>query len=139
MKTKTIVIMFIATAFGILAVSLSLSRCSDGPAAMDKELVKVSSDMNKTLPMMLDKDTRLDTTVPGPGKRLTYVNTIVNYELAQIDTVAMRKILTPNILSNYKTQKDMESFRKQGVVLRYQYKDKNGVYLIEIEANPMDF
>jgi hypothetical protein len=139
MNKKAVIITAFAAVLVTLVGFLIYNRFIGGPARMNKALVKVSSDINRTLPMMLEKDTRLDTTIPGPGKRFTYVNTIVNYELAQIDTVKMRQALTPNIIANYKTQKDMESFRKDGVMLCYRYKDKNGVFLIQVETDPKDF
>jgi hypothetical protein len=45
---------------------------------IEKELVAGSSQLNRTLPMWINRDVRLDTSFPGHGLKLTYVLTITN-------------------------------------------------------------
>ena len=45
---------------------------------VEKSLVSGSSQLNKTLPMWINKSVRLDTSFPGPGLKLTYVGTVMN-------------------------------------------------------------
>jgi hypothetical protein len=98
----------------------------------DKVLVQASNELNKNLPMVLDKDTRLDTTIPGPGNRFTYFYTMLNYTVEQLDTNKLRSILTPNLINNYKTNKSMDEFRENNVELHYFYRDKNGKSVFDI-------
>ena len=139
MNKKVVIITALAAAIGSVMGSFVYRSLVGGSATFDKVLVEASSEMNKNLPMMLDKETRLVTTIPSPGNNLTYVNILVNYSAAELDTNKLREVLTPGIIANYKTQAGMERFRKQEVVLHYQYKDKDGNFLFEIVVSPKDF
>lgn len=41
----------------------------------EQELIEVANELSKRLPITVDSETRLDTVVAGPGKKLTYVYT----------------------------------------------------------------
>ncbi len=45
---------------------------------VQKELITGSSQLNRTLPMWINRDVRLDSSFLGPGLRLTYVATVMN-------------------------------------------------------------
>src|SRR5450756_2599612 len=70
-------------------------------AAFDKALVQISSDMNKNLPMMVDSETRLDSTVAGPGNRITYIYTIVNHAKSEMDISVLKQTVRPQIIASY--------------------------------------
>lgn len=105
----------------------------------DKALSDAASDMNKTLPMAVDGETRLDATIPGPGLKFTYVYTLLKLEKKDVDAQSLEKALKPKIAANYKTSDAMKQFRDMNVELNYQYKDKNGDFLFEIAISPKDF
>ena len=94
----------------------------------DKLMVEVANEINKTLPRMLDSETRLDTFVSLPNKTLMYVYTNVKYS---IDDFGLGKKETENymrsFLLNYiKTSSDSEIFRDHKATFAFTYKDKNG-------------
>ena len=107
--------------------------------AFERALVQTSNDMNAKLPMQVDKYTRLDTTVPGPGKRFTYLYTISDTSAEQVDPAEVITALRPVVVNGYKTNPQFATFREQGVEMHYVYRDTNGRHLGEIAVSPKDF
>lgn len=133
-KRLVIVAVAIVVAFGIWA----LVRIATNPP-YDQVLVKVSAETNKSLPLMLDAETRWDAVVPGPGNRLTYQYTVVNRPRAELDTTRLIAILRPKLINNYKTMAQMKDLRDNNTELNYSYRDKNGEYVLSIAISPRDF
>lgn len=118
------------------SLSAAATRVVSSPSY--EQIIKdVSRDMNATLPMQVDKDTRLDTTLPGPGRRLTYVYTYTGD--AEVDQETITTALRPSIINGYKTSPGMAGLRDHDVELHYSYRDKLGKFLGEITVSPKDF
>ena len=94
------------------------------PPTFDEQLMKISSEINKSCPFMVDQDTRLDNTLGGPGKSITYHYTLVNYLEEDINSDELRKYITPQLINNIKTNDDMKTFRENEVSLKYNIKIK---------------
>lgn len=105
----------------------------------DEALLQSAVEMNRTLPMMVDKDTRLDATTAGPGRRFTYSYTLINHAVADLDVSVLQNGLRPSLIANYKSLPQMKEFRDANVELHYQYKDKNGAFVADIMVSPKDF
>lgn len=133
------VLRIIAGVIGGVVGYLVVSHWFNPPAHFDRVLVQTASEMNKTLPMMVDSETRLDTIMPGPGNRLTYLYTLVKQDKGALDSSVFQNKLRPQIVANYKTSGQMKSFRDANVEMHYQYKDKNGNFICEIIVSPKDF
>jgi len=95
--------------------------------------------MNAGLPKQVDRETRLDTTMAGPGNRLTYLYTLVNLSSADVDSTELTAKLKSQIINGYKTLPEMAAFRKRQVELHYHYRDKNGNVVATIVVSPKDF
>lgn len=108
-------------------------------AAIDKKLAEVSAEMNKTLPMMVDKDTQLDNAVAMPGKVLQYNYTLVAISASQVDTARLDEAFKPTLLNKVKTTPDMKPLREAGVTFIYNYRDKDGVMIVRYEFGPKDY
>lgn len=80
--------------------------------------------INSSLPMMLDSDTELSTTV-GLDGILQYHYRLVNYSIEQIDTGTLMPQLRQNIINSSCTIKDTRDLLKKGVMLEYIYHDKD--------------
>ena len=50
------------------------------PPTFDKQMMKTASEINKSCPIMVDAETRLDNTVALPNKTIQYNYTLVNIE-----------------------------------------------------------
>jgi hypothetical protein len=141
LKKKSIIVAAVVTALSAaLGTFVVRSLMGDGAAVtFDKVLVRVAEETNKALPMMVDKETRLDGTFAGPGNRFTYSYTLVGRTSRDLDTAVLKDAIRPKILANYRSHEQMKNFRDHDVELHYQYKDKNGVYITEIVISPKDF
>jgi len=140
MNKRTIIVIVatsVGAAVGTYVVNSLMGTGSN--VSFDKVLVQTADEMNKTLPMMIDKDTRFDATFAGPGSRFTYSYTLINHEKDRLDISKLREILQPQLLANYKTHEGMRHFRDKNVELHYQYKDVNGIFLTDIVVSPRDF
>jgi hypothetical protein len=107
--------------------------------AYERALVEASGQMNAKLPMQVDKYTRLDTTAPGPGNRLTYFYTISDISAEQVDPAEVIKAIRPSVINSYKTSPQFAGFRDHGVVMHYVYRDEKGNHIGEIVVSPKDF
>ena len=118
----------------------SVAAAVRSPAAdsFDKIIAKISREMNANLPMQLDKETRLDTTLPGHLK-MTYVYTFVGASAEEIDEQEFAAALRPSMINGYKTNPQMATLRARGVEMHYLYRDKSGKHIAEIVVSPKDF
>ena len=68
----------------------------------------IANEMNKSCPMMVDAETRLDK-VTLPSKTVFQYNyTLINYEKTEIDTVKIKSSLEQNIIRLTKTNPQMQ-------------------------------
>ena len=96
----------------------------------------IANEMNKSCPMMVDEETRLDK-VTLPSKTVFQYNyTLINYEKTEIDTVKIKSNLEQNIIRLTKTNPQMQYQRENNVTMNYIYNDKNGDYLMSIIITP---
>ena len=95
------------------------------------KLEKASLEINKKCPIMLDKETRLESTNVIQNKMILYNCTLINNTREDLNFDA-------EIISNkfelkaqriLDTNPDMKEFREQEIILCYNYKDKKGVNL----------
>jgi len=94
--------------------------------------------MNKKLPTMFDAETRLDKVAASPGQ-FTYFFSLPNLTKDNLDLSILQNRLRENVTSNYRTNYQLEVDRQNNILMKYQYKDKNGDFLFEIAVSPKDF
>ena len=99
---------------------------------IDGKLTAAANEVNKSCPMMVDKETRLDNAMALPGKTFQYRYTLINYAKNQIDTSALKTSITPGMIEGLKTMPELKFYRDNKVTMEYSYKDKNGAYLMKI-------
>lgn len=136
---------FNSTAKSLLGVAVVASATAILPSPAQAEinniselLVETANMMNQSLPMMIDQDTRWDSSFAGPGKMLSYKYTLVNYSASQIDGVQfannIRNPLTETICSNPATQ----IFPDNGVLLNFNYYDNSRNLIARVKVAPGD-
>ena len=106
--------------------------------AIEEALRQASNQVNSGLPMMVDKETRLDSTMPGPGKRWTYLYTITSTSSSEVSQQQLQNALGSNIKSYVCSNKDMVAFVKNGVQIIYKYRGNDGKIIGDIIVNPQD-
>src|SRR3954464_3521988 len=99
-----LVLVALAAAFFVTEGFLDAMLRGGSSASTARRLAEVSSHMNAELPKLLDQATRLDTTTAGPGNRLTYICTLVNYSKDELDLAVFTAEMKPQIINAYKTK-----------------------------------
>ncbi len=107
--------------------------------SFEEQLKTAANEINKRCPAMVDKDTRLDNAIAGPGKTMTYNYTLVNHNKKDLDINVFESFVRPNHIKNIKTNQGIKSFRENNVTMIYNYKDKNGIFIYRIEIKPKDY
>ena len=121
-----LLLVVLGLAIGLLTSKYVFNNFGGNKSPLDKELVEATKEINKHLPMMIDSETRTDSTVVLPYNTIQYVFTMINQSKDQLNAEDFEKRLRPLILNSIKTNSDMENFRKNEVTLVYLYKDKDG-------------
>ena len=104
--------------------------------SFDKAMMEAASELNKTCPIMVDQDTRLDNAVALPGNIFQYNYTLVNYEKSEVNIDTVKKYIEPGLINSVKTNPDLEIQRMNKVTMAYNYRDKNGVFVLKISVTP---
>ncbi len=130
----TVLIVVVVSAFSYSFARQFFNRAPD----VDRALVELSSELNKRMPIVVDKETRLDSTAPSPSKTLSYQYTLVNFDGVKVEEKELAEIRT-RAQANYQTNPAMKSLREMGVTLRYRYKNKSGAFVGEFSLTPKDF
>jgi hypothetical protein len=104
--------------------------------AFEKTMIKAASDLNKTCPMMVDRETRLDNAIALPGNIFQYNYTLINMKKDSVDFVAMQNEMEPAILNGVKTSPDLKAYREHKITMAYNYVDKNGAFVFKILITP---
>jgi hypothetical protein len=104
----------------------------------DQKLVEACAELNRKCPMMVDSETRAESTFIGPARTWHYHYTLVHWKKGQVDLAKFQEIMRPHILDAYRTNPDMADFRTYGVTLVYEYHDADGVHLLDITVGPND-
>ena len=129
----------LAVIVGLIAFALSYFVVQElffNMPPLDKAMMEVASEINKTCPIMVDAETRLDNAISLPKNVFQYNYTLVNMEKASTDTVEMRQFLEPTIVNFVKTNPQMKFQRDHETTINYYYKDKEGNFLITISVTP---
>ena len=105
----------------------------------DTVLMEISNEINKNLPMMIDENTRVDSTLGGPGNKITHFYTLVNHSAQDIDIETLKPTLKKQLINNYKSSSGMKDLRENDVELQYIYRDNQAVELMKFIVTTSDF
>ena len=125
----------IGSAVGLIVVVLIQQLFFKTPA-FDKMLMKVADELNANCPVMVDSETRLDNAFAMPGNVFQYNYTLVNLVKDSINIQDFEEYMKPRIVSNAKTNPDLQLFRDNKVTMNYYYKDLNGIFVSKISISP---
>lgn len=136
-----------AGAIGILAAVVAGTLGREGARVLlggrddvrsQRVLSRVASDLNKTLPMQVDKDTELMATV-GLEAVMVYSYRLINRSAGDVDATAFSTEMRPRLVNAAcTTPQTRDGFLKKGVTMRYMYADKDRRHVATIEVNPSD-
>jgi hypothetical protein len=134
--TVTVVAAVVGAIFGSYVVNRIMHP--DVDVSVERMLVDASNQVNKMLPMMVDSETRADSTIPEPPNTLVYHYTLLKRTKSELDVRAIADYLRPRLVNNYKTTENMKTLRDAGVMLKYRYYDKDGIFVAEIVVKTSD-
>lgn len=101
-------------------------------------LDKMAAEINRSVPVMIDKETELMPAAGAPGM-LIYNYRLVNYSVAQLDSRKFadgaKERLTQGACNRPETR---DNFLKKGVTLRYSYFDKDKRHFATVDVAPSD-
>ena len=138
-KSTVAIVTAVVTTAGLIVGCVGPKSASSEVDAFDKELMEAADSINRSLPMMADSETRVDSVIVMPGKTMKYHFTLVNYAKSEIDIVALQEALAPVSLNIIKTDPSLQGFRDNEVTIVYSYRDNTGVFLFELEFGPEDY
>ncbi|GAB4542613.1 MAG: hypothetical protein Tsb0014_35540 [Pleurocapsa sp.] len=140
LKKSTTGIALIASSF-ILGWQGSAKAESDYLTSLISQTVDI---MNQNLPMMVDNDTRWDSSSAGPGKQLNYNYTLVNYSSAELSNPQMFNFQVFEDSLNYSIKTEVCQLQavkflfQNGVVATYNYYANDNEFVTQIEVSPSD-
>ncbi len=131
----------------ILAISVSmtanrsLAQNSQGIAfteAQRKEiesvLIENSKKINRSLPIMVDSETRLDTTL-AVGMQMHFKYTMVNLTSDLVDAKSFQKQMEAIVIKSQQADKNAMLMLRAGLVCFYNVFDKNGVLITQMRID----
>lgn len=127
--------------FGALiggAVGNAVGKSSGQRMTVDEALVKVGDQVNKQLPMTVDRDTRLDSTQAGPGRAFSYHYTLVTAQANEIDKTEFHRAMSSRLLNSVCSNPDMQIFFKNGVIVSYSYRGRDYHHVTKVVITPRD-
>lgn len=105
---------------------------------IDAMLAQVANKMNERLPMMVDEQTRLDSTVGGPGRTFTYIYTLPSYASADIDVENLHGVIVNTIRQQECAIPEMRKLFKKGVTANFIYRGNDGIEITRTAVTPAD-
>lgn len=120
----------------LLLALLPLAGCDNAASHVNKQLESMIAENNKTLPKMLDDDTRLELLEKIPdlvGVNYRYVMVNANTEDINVNNLAA---LQPIVRSNVCSLKGMDFIIDNEVVMRYSYYSKKGDFVYSFDITP---
>ena len=101
-------------------------------------LSKIAAELNRSVPVMIDKETELMPT-EGLEGMLIYNYRLVSYSAAQIDSKRFAAGAKQRVVQGAcSTPETRDDFLKKGVTLRYSYYDKDKKPIATIDVKPAD-
>ncbi len=85
----------------------------------DSMLESAANEVNKRLPMMLDKETRWDTTRSESGLKYTNYYTLVNNSSDSVDPLQLQAVLGPSLKNLTCSNKQLKTILESGGVINY--------------------
>ncbi len=132
-----VVVILFASAIGKLVGKSAVDSYYSGKqeGITDEVLLKTANDLNAKLPMMVDSETRLDSSV-GLHHSFRYNYTLVNYTSFDISAADLRDAMEQKLINSVCTTTEMQVFIKNGVTVSYAYYGSDGRQISVISVSP---
>lgn len=85
---------------------------------------------------MIDEETRMDSTSIIGGNQIVYHQTLINFSIEELDLDYFKNFVDSSVTSAVINNKEMEPLRTNGVIITYNYSDKNGLKIHSVSIEP---
>lgn len=126
-----------AVGFGNLFSSM-LGRPGSEDMNVDETLVRMSDKMNRTMPVAVDADTRLDKVSAEPGQQIAYHYTMLNVRSKDINTTNFYKSFRPTLQKRVCGSDELKMFFRNRITVAYAYRGKDGEDIGKLAFSPKD-
>ncbi|HEY9176787.1 MAG TPA: hypothetical protein VIN07_03810 [Flavipsychrobacter sp.] len=140
MDRKKEIAALVGLIFGAAAVYFFMYYLPSSNSSVEESLSAAAETMNKSMPMQVDQETRLDSVGTLPGKVMVYYNTLVNVSIAygegDLDTNLVKEQLEPIMQDAIASDDNLKAMRDTECTFLYKYRDAEGAYLFSIAISP---
>ncbi len=109
-----------------------------GQADLINSLQTTLNNFNKTLPKMVNGQTRVDSTLIGPGLRLTFFYTFIKYNSTEFDSSKLFAEKAPILRKGMCSDPYWKRILEGGFTIDYYYRGKDWCYVMEIPVKESD-
>ncbi|MFN6483152.1 MULTISPECIES: hypothetical protein [unclassified Nostoc] len=100
-------------------------------------LLQIASEINKDLPMMVDKETML-INVGAQNDALIYNYTLVNYTSAEVDEYQFLTTMGERLTNSVCTHPETKELLNNGISLHYYYNGNDSIFIGKVIISPSD-
>ncbi len=100
--------------------------------SFDQKITQDVNELNSTCPVMIDRETRLDSISILPNNVLQYNYTLVNLISDSVNIDDFKNYVYPMVLKNIRTNSDMKVYRDNKTTFAYKYQDKGGSFITKL-------
>lgn len=133
---KKIILQVVIFAITFMVAFFGTQYLMKGGNSSDNELIKISDELNKKCPVMVDSETQLDNSKVFDNT-LQYNYTLINVAKndTTFDSAGAKKFIQKNAQGNLDNRPEMKVYRDKKIALKYNYRDKNGKKLFDFIIN----
>ncbi|WP_111643085.1 hypothetical protein [Marinimicrobium alkaliphilum] len=126
-----------AVVFGLGKFAVGSFLGGSSEASIQAALLDSADQLNATLPMMVDEETRLDS-ASGSDRTFRYNYTMVNYASEDIDPEVFVSHMRPQLTAGVCTNKEMAVFVKHRIPVVYAYYGNQGKEIATLAVQSTD-
>ena len=102
---------------------------------IEEQMKDAAVEINNISPKMMDEYSRLDSASTAV-KTFKYHYTLINMTKEEVDVDVLTKFLRPEIIDNVRNSPELKIFRDHKITMSYNYYDKNGEFVTNIDVTP---
>ncbi len=133
-KFTTNVLVVVGAVGGAMLGSWAVEGMFSKPTDYTTVLMQAANNINSNLPMTIDSDTELLSTV-GFNNSFMYKYKLVSYDVSKMDVELFKKTMIPRIQNSVCTSESMSEFRKMKIVVIHSYSDSNHKEIAEFRVD----
>ncbi len=104
--------------------------------AIEEQMKDAAIEINKISPKMMDEYSRLDSATTIADKTFKYHYTLINMTKEEVSIDILTKFIRPEIIENARNSPELKIFRDNKITVSYNYYDKNGEFVTNIDVTP---